>query len=80
MLYYKLLRDLLCFDVDSIITEINGGKLHIFPESWNVFSRESIVLMDILNTEAGGEMGTTSADFLAELIKSANGAFNREAL
>lgn len=68
------------FDVDSIITEINGGKLHIFPESWNIFARESIVLMDIKNTEAGGVMDTDSETFLAELIKSANGAFNREAL
>ena len=68
------------FDTSSIITEINGGKLHIFPESWNVFARESIVLMDIKNTEVSGEMDTDSATFLAELIKSANGAFNREAL
>lgn len=68
------------FDTSSVVTEINGGKLHIFPESWNVFARESIVIMDIKNTQASGVMEATSVAFMEDLIKSANGAFDREAL
>lgn len=68
------------FDTSSVITEINGGKLHIFPESWNVFARESIVIMDIKNTEEDGVMSTDSVAFIEDLVKSSFGAFNRQAL